>query len=49
MARLGDVMAYPSGAFRALVASRFVLPAQPTQVARPPAGPVWIHEVKHDN
>src|SRR5271165_2722854 len=26
----------------------FILPAQPTLVVRPPAGPKWIHEVKHD-
>jgi bifunctional non-homologous end joining protein LigD len=26
----------------------FILPAQPTLVAKPPAGPEWIHEVKHD-
>ncbi len=26
----------------------FVQPAQPTLVAKPPAGPEWIHEVKHD-
>jgi bifunctional non-homologous end joining protein LigD len=26
----------------------FILPAQPTQVAKPPSGPDWIHEVKHD-
>jgi hypothetical protein len=26
----------------------FILPAQPTLVARPPAGPDWIHEVRHD-
>src|SRR5271166_4081321 len=26
----------------------FILPAHPTLVARPPAGPAWIHEVKHD-
>jgi hypothetical protein len=26
----------------------FILPAHPTLVTRPPAGPDWIHEVKHD-
>jgi bifunctional non-homologous end joining protein LigD len=26
----------------------FVVPAQPALVARPPTGPMWIHEVKHD-
>ena len=28
--------------------SGFILPAQPTLVAGPPAGPGWVHEVKHD-
>jgi bifunctional non-homologous end joining protein LigD len=26
----------------------FIQPCQPTLVARPPAGPGWLHEVKHD-
>jgi len=26
----------------------FILPAQPTLVPKPPAGPDWVHEVKHD-
>ncbi len=26
----------------------FILPCQPLLVARPPAGPDWLHEVKHD-
>jgi bifunctional non-homologous end joining protein LigD len=26
----------------------FILPAQPMLVARPPSGPGWTHEVKHD-
>jgi ATP dependent DNA ligase domain len=26
----------------------FILPCQPFLVARPPAGPGWLHEVKHD-
>jgi len=26
----------------------FIVPAQPALVARPPTGPNWIHEVKHD-
>ena len=26
----------------------FIQPAPPTLVAKPPAGPDWIHEVKHD-
>jgi bifunctional non-homologous end joining protein LigD len=26
----------------------FILPAQPTLVAKPPSGPEWTHEIKHD-
>jgi bifunctional non-homologous end joining protein LigD len=26
----------------------FIEPCLPTQVDRPPAGPDWIHEIKHD-
>ncbi len=26
----------------------FILPAQPMLVPQPPAGPEWVHEVKHD-
>ena len=26
----------------------FIRPCQPRLVARPPAGPEWLHEVKHD-
>jgi bifunctional non-homologous end joining protein LigD len=26
----------------------FIRPAQPMLVDRPPAGPGWVHEVKHD-
>ena len=26
----------------------FILPAQPTLVSKPPSGPEWINEVKHD-
>jgi bifunctional non-homologous end joining protein LigD len=26
----------------------FIQPCQPTLVAYPPAGPGWLHEVKHD-
>ncbi len=26
----------------------FISPCQPLLVARPPAGPGWLHEVKHD-
>ena len=23
-------------------------PCQPSRVARPPSGPLWVHEIKHD-
>jgi bifunctional non-homologous end joining protein LigD len=26
----------------------FVPPCIPTRAARPPAGPDWVHEIKHD-
>jgi ATP-dependent DNA ligase len=26
----------------------FVIPAQPINAARPPAGPNWVHEIKQD-
>jgi ATP-dependent DNA ligase len=26
----------------------FVVPAQPIKAAKPPAGPDWVHEIKHD-
>jgi hypothetical protein len=26
----------------------FVVPCQPFLVARPPVGPGWLHEIKHD-
>jgi bifunctional non-homologous end joining protein LigD len=26
----------------------FISPAHPTLVAKPPSGPAWLHEVKHD-
>jgi ATP-dependent DNA ligase len=26
----------------------FVVPAQPVQRDRPPTGPQWVHEIKHD-
>jgi ATP-dependent DNA ligase len=28
--------------------SGFVQPCQPSKVARPPSGPLWVHEIKHD-
>ena len=41
-------MAYPSGALPALPPAGFIQPCQPTQVAHPPAGTGWLHEMKHD-
>ena len=38
----------PSARSRRSPPAGFILPAQPTLVAKPPAGPEWIHEVKHD-
>ena len=32
-------MPHPSG---------FIEPCQPSKVARPPTGPLWVHEIKHD-
>ena len=32
-------MPFPSG---------FIRPCQPSKVAVPPAGPLWVHEIKHD-
>src|SRR6476469_4343822 len=26
----------------------FIKPCQPSKVARPPSGPLWVHEIKHD-
>jgi bifunctional non-homologous end joining protein LigD len=26
----------------------FIEPCRPTKVAKPPSGPLWIHEIKHD-
>ena len=28
--------------------SGFIEPCQPSKVARPPTGPEWVHEIKHD-
>ena len=27
---------------------RFVIPLQPVKASRPPSGPGWVHEIKHD-
>jgi ATP-dependent DNA ligase len=28
--------------------SDFITPCQRLRVARPPSGPLWVHEIKHD-
>jgi ATP-dependent DNA ligase len=28
--------------------SGFIAPGQPSKVERPPSGPLWVHEIKHD-
>jgi bifunctional non-homologous end joining protein LigD len=28
--------------------SAFIEPCQPSKAARPPSGPLWVHEIKHD-
>jgi hypothetical protein len=28
--------------------SSSIAPCQPPKVARPPSGPLWVHEIKHD-
>ncbi len=28
--------------------SGFIPPCLPTRVERPPSGPLWVHEIKHD-
>src|SRR5215475_3323386 len=28
--------------------SGFIIPAQPVLASRPPSGPGWVHEIKHD-
>jgi hypothetical protein len=28
--------------------SGFIAPSLPSKVARPPSGPLWVHELKHD-
>ena len=46
MARLKPLL-YPP----AMVLQRrsgFIEPCQPSKVVRPPSGPLWVHEIKHD-
>jgi bifunctional non-homologous end joining protein LigD len=26
----------------------YIIPAQPVKAAKPPSGPDWVHEIKHD-
>ena len=33
------ILQHPSG---------FIEPCLPSKVARPPSGPLWVHEIKHD-
>jgi len=40
---------YPLAMLRKVArVSGFVGPCQPSRVARPPSGPFWVHEIKHD-
>jgi len=32
----------------AMIASGFIEPCQPSKVAVPPSGKLWVHEIKHD-
>jgi bifunctional non-homologous end joining protein LigD len=38
----------PSARFWRNLPAGFIQPCQPTLVANPPAGPGWLHEIKHD-
>jgi bifunctional non-homologous end joining protein LigD len=29
-------------------ATGFIEPCLPSKMARPPSGPLWVHEIKHD-
>jgi len=31
-----------------LRSSAFIKPCLPSKAAKPPAGPLWVHEIKHD-
>ena len=45
MMRAGDVFPPIS---RRNTSPGFVEPCLPSRVARPPSGPLWVHEIKHD-
>ena len=39
---------YPPGMVPPRPPSGFIPPCQPSKAARPPSGPDWVHEIKHD-
>ena len=39
---------YPPAMIQRRRPSGFIEPCQPSKVARPPSGPLWVHEIKHD-
>jgi bifunctional non-homologous end joining protein LigD len=43
-----DMLWRSSSRSRRSLPADFIRPCNPTLVARPPAGPDWLHEVKHD-
>jgi bifunctional non-homologous end joining protein LigD len=45
---MGMLWRTPSARFWRNMPAGFIQPCQPTLVANPPAGPGWLHEVKHD-
>jgi bifunctional non-homologous end joining protein LigD len=42
------VAMYLSSMLKRNLPAGFVVPAQPVQRDKPPAGPDWVHEIKHD-
>jgi ATP-dependent DNA ligase len=30
------------------IPASFIIPAQPVRASKPPFGPNWVHEIKHD-
>jgi hypothetical protein len=45
----GTISAYLLGAMKfSSHPAGFVVPAQPVKASRPPVGPDWVHEIKHD-
>jgi bifunctional non-homologous end joining protein LigD len=43
-----EATALSSGHGPAAAFPGFIEPCQPSKVARPPSGPLWVHEIKHD-